>query len=189
MTLFSRRGQPRLLAEFDSPEDMSRALGALRDAGYRELETYTPFDMPRTTPSLGLRRPLLPWIIFLGGLGGGIVSYWIQWFANAWSYPLNVGGRPVNSVPAFIPATFEGTVLAAALVSFFGLFISLRLPALRHPVFEIEGFERATVDRFWIEVGGVQSDLDARELRRIAGEAGALRVVPLGLESAVGAAS
>ena len=182
--LFSRRERPRFLAEFATPEEMSRALEALRAAGYRELETYTPFDMPRTTPSLGLRRPWLPWIIAVAGLSGGIVAYWIQWFANAWDYPLNVGGRPVNPVPAFIPAPFEGTVLAAALAAFFGLFISLRLPALWHPVFDVEGFERATVDRFWIEVGGVQSDLDARELRRIANEAGALRVVPIGMEAA-----
>lgn len=187
--LFSKRSRPRLLAEFDSPEEMSHALEALRSAGYRDLETYTPFDMPRTTPKLGLRRPLLPWIVFLGGLGGGIVSYWIQWFANAWSYPLNVGGRPVNPVPAFIPATFEGTVLGASLVAFVGLFVSLRLPALWHPVFDIEGFERSTIDRFWIEVGGVQSDLDAGELQRIVGKAGALRVVPLGTEPAAGAAS
>jgi hypothetical protein len=87
-------------------------------------------------------------------------------------------------VPAFIPATFEGTVLAAALVAFFGLFISLRLPELWHPVFEIEGFDRATVDRFWIEVGGVQSELDADETRRIVNAAGALRVVPLDMEEA-----
>ena len=182
--LFSRRERPRFLAEFAAPDEMSHALEELRAAGYRELETYTPFDMRRTTPALGLRRPWLPWIIALAGLSGGIVAYWIQWFANAWDYPLNVGGRPVNSVPAFIPATFEGTVLAAAIVAFFGLFITLRLPALWHPVFEIEGFERATIDRFWIEVGGVQSDLDAHEMRRIAIEAGALRVVPLDMEGA-----
>lgn len=181
---FTRKGQPRLLAEFASPEAMAQALADLRTAGYRELETYTPFEMPRTTPALGLRRPRLPWIVAIGGLAGGVVAYWIQWFANSWSYPLNVGGRPVHPVPAFIPATFEGTVLVAALVAFFGLFISLRLPALWHPVFEIDGFERATVDRFWIEVGAVQSELDAHEMRRIVGEAGALRVVPLGSEEA-----
>lgn len=178
-----RRGRPRVLAEFAAPEEMSRALDELRAAGYRDLETYTPFDMPRTTPLLGLRRPRLPWLIFLGGLAGGIGAYWIQWFADAWDYPLNVGGRPANAVPAFIPATFEGIVLAAALVAFFGLLISLRLPSLWHPVFEVEGFERATIDRFWIEVGSVQSDLDARELRRIVGAAGALRVVPLHTET------
>jgi hypothetical protein len=160
---------------------MTRALEELHVAGYRELETYTPFDMPRTTPALGLRRPLLPWITALGGLAGGITAYWMHWVAHGWSDPLNVGGRPIHPVPAFIPATFEGTVLAAALVAFFGLFISLRLPALWHPVFEIEGFERATVDRFWIEVDGVQSDLDAHEMRRIVDDAGALRVVPLGM--------
>lgn len=184
MSVFSRNDRRRLFAEFASPEGMVQALDKLRAAGYRRLETYTPFDMPRTTPALALRRPLLPWIVALAGLAGGVVAYWIQWFANSWSYPLNVGGRPIHPVPAFIPATFEGTVLAAALVAFFGLFISLRLPALWHPVFEIEGFDRSTVDRFWIEVDGVQSELDAHEMRRIVGDAGALRVVPLGMEDA-----
>jgi len=182
LSIFSKRRRSSLLAEFASPEELARALEALRTAGYGELETYTPFDMPRTTPALGLRRPLLPWLVALAGLAGGITTYWIQWFANSWSYPLNVGGRPLHPVPAFIPATFEGTVLTAALVAFFGLFVSLRLPALWHPVFEIDGFERATVDRFWIEVGGVQSELDARQMRHIANEAGALRIVPLAME-------
>ncbi len=172
------------MAEFASAAEMVDALASLRAAGYHDLETYTPFDMPRTTGTLGLRRPRLPWLVAMGGLLGGIAAYWIQWFANSRSYPLNVGGRPVHPVPAFIPATFEGTVLAAALVAFVGLFLSLRLPALWHPVFDIDGFERATVDRFWIETGGIQSDLDAGELRSIVSAAGALRVVPLGTELA-----
>jgi hypothetical protein len=169
----------RIVAEFDSPDSFLAALDRLREGGYETLETYTPFDMPRATATLGLERSRIPLIVFLGGLVGAVLSYGIQWYANSWDYPLNVGGRPVHPVPAFIPATFEGTVLFAALAAFGGLFVVLRLPALWHPVFEIEGFERATIDRFWIEVGGLQSRLDLENSQRILDAAGALRVVRL----------
>jgi hypothetical protein len=169
----------RVLAEFDDPELMLAAIARLRDGGYRTLETYTPFDMPRTTEALGLRRSRLPLVVFLGGLFGALIAYWIQWFANTFNYPINVGGRPIHPVPAFIPATFEGTVLFASFAGFFGLWAALRLPKLWHPVFEVEGFERATIDRFWLEVGEFQSEFDAANGGRILTEAGALRVVPL----------
>ncbi len=174
-----RQRARRMMAEFDDPDLMLAAIVRVRDAGYRTLETYTPFDMPRTTEALGLGRSRLPLVVFLGGLFGAIIAYWIQWFANTVDYPINVGGRPIHPVPAFIPSTFEGTVLFAAFAGFFGLWVALRLPKLWHPVFEIDGFERATIDRFWIEVGEFQSPLDVENGTRILTDAGALRVVPL----------
>ena len=171
------RAVPALLAEFATADAMLAALARLRGEGYVSLHTFAPFDLPEVDRRLRPRRSRLPWWVFGGGLVGAVVSYWIQWYANAWDYPLNVGGRPAHAVPAFILATFEGTVLLAALTAFFGLLVILRLPRLWHPVLEIEGFERATADHFWIGIGGLQSDIDAEHGRRALETLGALRVL------------
>jgi hypothetical protein len=121
----------------------------------------------------------LPVIVFVAGLLGGIASYAIQWYANAYAYPLNIGGRPAHAVPAFLIPTFEGTVLCAALAAFIGFFVIARLPRPWHPVFEIDGFERATIDRYWLAVDAADRrsapDLTIREL----GELSPLRIVRL----------
>src|SRR3954466_13721439 len=150
--------QPGLLAEFQSADALAAGVGALRALGYRDVEIYSPFPLPDVEPELELRRSRLPKFVFAGGLLGAILGYGIQWYADVWIYPLRVGGRPVHAVPAFIPATFEATVLGAAFAAFFGLLIALRLPALWHSVFEVDGFERASVDRFWLAVGARDSN-------------------------------
>ena len=169
--------EPMLMAEFATADAMLAALARLRAEGYVTLRTFGPFDLPEADQRLQPRRSRLPWYVFGGGLVGAVVSYWIQWYANAWDYPLDVGGRPAHAAPAFILATFEGAVLVAALVTFVGLLAMLRLPRLWHPTFAIEGFDRTTVDRFWIGVGGVQSEMDARHGQRVLEASGALRVV------------
>lgn len=179
-----RRWPGCVLAEFDTMDALRVGLDRVRRAGYHTLETYTPFDAPRATVALGLRRSRLPLVVLIAGIVGAILSYGIQWYADTYDYPLNVGGRPVHPVPAFIPATFEGTVLFAALAAFFGFVVLARLPALWHPVFEIDGFERATVDRFWLEVGGLQSRADVASAHDVLVASGALRVVPLGQQEA-----
>jgi hypothetical protein len=121
--------------------------------------------------------------VFLAGLLGGIASYVIQWYANAYAYPLDIGGRPAHAVPAFIIPTFEGTVLCAAIAAFIGFFVVTRLPQPWHPMFEIDGFERATVDRYWLAVDASDRrgapDLTLRELRSLS----PLRIVRLEAES------
>jgi hypothetical protein len=166
-----------MLAEFECAEDLVHALRVLRAKGYTQVETYTPYDVPGVAPLLGGRRTRLPLFIFAGGLFGAVASYAIQWYANAYAYPLNIGNRPAHAVPAFIVPTFEGTILCAALAAFFGVLAILRLPRLWKPVFEVEGFERASIDRYWIAVDAGDHRVDAaltpRELTRLK----ALRVV------------
>src|SRR6185312_3838140 len=147
-------GSPgRVLGEFTTAESMLAAVDALLREGYRTLETFTPFDIPELDQRLGLRRSRIGWLVAAGGFAGMVLAYGIQWWANVHDYPLNSGGRPVHAVPAFLLATFEGTVLFAAFAAFFGLMIWLRLPRLWAPIDEVEGFGRASVDRFWIAVG------------------------------------
>ena len=146
-------GSGRVLGEFTTAESMLAAVDALVREGYRTLETFTPFDMPELDERLGLRRSRIGWLVAAGGLVGMVLAYGIQWWANVHDYPLNSGGRPVHAIPAFLLATFEGTVLFAAFAAFFGLMIWLRLPKLWAPIDEVDGFGRASVDRFWIAVG------------------------------------
>lgn len=158
---------------------MRAALDALRRERYHDLDTYAPFDMPELDEPLGLRRSRLGWLVVAGGALGLVAGYGIQWWANVRSYPLDIGGRPVHAVPAFVPATFEGTVLVAALAAFFGLLLVLRLPKLWAPEDEIEGFERATIDRFWIAIGTLASDLDRAHAEELLRRAGAHRIISL----------
>jgi hypothetical protein len=166
-----------IMAEFASADALVEAVGALVNARYGALETYAPFDIPELDAALHRPRSRIPMLVFLGGLAGLVLAYGIQWFADVVDYPLDVGGRPLHAVPAFIPSTFEGTVLGAALVAFFGLLWILRLPELWAPEFEVDGFERATIDRFWVRVGSIQSQLDAANAERLLRGAGAIRIV------------
>lgn len=135
------------VAEFGSAHELVTAVRSLSDRGYTLLETYSP--VPVAT-GISRRRTSLPVVVFVAGAIGGVLSYAIQWFANVYAYPLDIGGRPAHAIPEFLIPTFEGTVLAAALAAFTGFFVIARLPQPWHPVFEIDGFERATLDRYWL---------------------------------------
>lgn len=136
-------------AEFSTAEELSAAVRTLDEKGYTLVETYSPVPLRR---GMWQKRSFLPAIVFLGGLLGGIASYLIQWYANAYAYPLDIGGRPAHAIPAFFIPTFEGTVLCASLTAFFGFFVITRLPRLWHPIFELDGFDRATTDRYWLAI-------------------------------------
>lgn len=168
-----------LLAEFPTADALLAGTAALHALGYRELESYTPFAVPGMSERLGEAPSRLPMFVFAGGLAGAVLGYLIQWYADVWVYPLRVGGRPAHAAPAFVPATFEATVLGAALVAFIGLLVALRLPEPWHPVFEIEGFERASVDRFWLAVGEHDPVFDRERTRSALAALDPLRIVPM----------
>jgi hypothetical protein len=158
-----------ILGEFETPDDLVRAVRTLRGQGYLALETFTPFPVPAAEAALDLPRPRLPVLAFLGGALGGALGYGVQLYCNAFDYPIDVGGRPLDSVLAFVPITFEMTVLGAATVTVLGLVLGARLPRLWQPVFEAEGFERASIDRFFLAVDAADGRFDpgvtARDLR------------------------
>jgi hypothetical protein len=169
-----------LLAEFGSATEMINGVFQLREQGYRDLETYSPFQLPGVDRPLQLKRSLIPAIVFVGGLVGALLGYGIQWYANVWHYPQNIGGRPVHAIPAFIPVAFESAVLGAGLAAFFGLLLLLRLPRPWHPVFEVDGFERASVDRFWIAIDAEDPRFGVGRSTRALEELAPLRIVPVG---------
>ncbi|WP_437475684.1 DUF3341 domain-containing protein [Sorangium sp. So ce1014] len=174
-----RRG---LLAEFETPEAMLRAITELRSRGYRRLDAFTPYPVHGVDEALGLRRSPLNWIVLPFALAGAAGGYLVQWYNNAYDYPLNVGGRPQHAAPAFVPITFEMTVLASALAGFVALLVLMRLPELWSPIFDVPGFERATIDRFWIGIDARDPALISPLAERDLTDLGALAVAWAGEE-------
>ncbi|MGH8230473.1 MAG: DUF3341 domain-containing protein [Steroidobacteraceae bacterium] len=146
-----------VLAEFDSADQLMQAATQVRAAIPEcTLEAYSPFPIDGLAEALG-DRDRIPLLMLLGALGGGIGTFLIEWYSAAVNYPLNVGGRPVDSWQAFLPPAAEMTLLGAALLGIIALLISTGLPRLNHPLFNVEAFERATSDRFFLllrESGG-----------------------------------
>src|SRR5262245_31146653 len=110
-----------LLAEFESPEDLVQAVRRARAAGYQKMDAYTPFPVENLSEEFGFHKSALPLIVLIGGLVGCAGGFFLQYWISAIDYPLNIGGRPFNSWPAFIPVTFEMTILIAALSAVLGM--------------------------------------------------------------------
>ena len=173
-----------LVAELESADALEAAVSELQALGYRSVETYAPLDLPGTETSRRVPRSRLGPFVFGGGVAGAVLGYGIQWYADVRAFPVAVGGRPLHPVPAFIPATFETTVLCAALTAFVGVLVALRLPALWHPVFEVDGFERASTDRFWLQVGRDDPLFDRERTSADLASLGAVRVMRVPEEQA-----
>ncbi|HZH52955.1 MAG TPA: DUF3341 domain-containing protein [Microvirga sp.] len=139
-----------LIAEFRTPEALKAAVETASAVGYTRLDAFSPFPLREIAHRLGTRTRAIPWIALVAGLIGAAVQYASQYWMNAIDYPLNVGGRPLHSWPAFIPATLIVAILWAGLSTLLGLLLVLRLPRLHHPVFAVHGFERASQDRFFL---------------------------------------
>ena len=149
-----------LMAEFDHPTALVEAAEKARLAGYRQMDAYSPIPIEELGDALGLRPTRLPILVFLGGLVGCVSGFGLAYWTQAIAYPMNVGARPFNSWPQFIPVTFETTVLGAALTAFVGMWALNKLPQPYHPVFNVPEFARASTDRFFlcIEAGDPRFD-------------------------------
>src|SRR6185369_13606987 len=139
-----------LMAEFETPDGLVTATEKARLEGYRKMDAYSPIPIEELNEALGLNRTRLPKLVFLGGILGGLGGYGLEYWTQVIAYPLNIGGRPFHSWPHFIPATFETTVLGAALTAFVGMWALNKLPQPYHPVFNVPAFARASTDRFFL---------------------------------------
>jgi Protein of unknown function (DUF3341) len=139
-----------LMAEFDDPGDLVEATRHAYDRGYRMMEAYSPFPVDGLADALGFHSNKLPAVVLMGGLAGGIGGFFMQWYSAVVSFPIDVGGRPFNSWPAFIPITFEMTILGAALSAVFGMLAFNGLPRPHHPVFNVPSFALASRNRFFL---------------------------------------
>jgi hypothetical protein len=172
-----------LLAEFETPEAMMRALEEVHRRGWREIDSFTPYPVRAAEAIVGAGRSPINWILFPIAFGGAGLAFLFQWFCNAYDYPLNVGGRPLDSVLSFIPITFETGVLFAAVSGLLVFLLLSGLPQLYSPIFRAPGFERATIDRFWVGVDERDPAFNRREVERAFRGVGATSIVWAGGES------
>jgi hypothetical protein len=155
-----------LIAEFDTPEQLVRATRRAYEAGFRAMDAYAPFPVEELSDALRYHPKTIPLIGLFGGMLGVVTGYAMQFFIHAISLPINVGGRPLNSWPSFIPVTFELGVLFAALSLFFGLLILNGHPEPYHPVFNVQAFARASRDRFFLCIEARDPQFQAESTRQ-----------------------
>lgn len=139
-----------LVAEFDSAQKLVEAAEKAKFAGYKKMDAYTPFPVHGLSDAIGFHDVRMPWMIFCGGLLGCFTGYTMQWYILTVDYTMNVGGKPLNSIPSFVPITFECTILFSALTAVFGMLALNKLPKPYHSIFNAPGFERASQDRFFL---------------------------------------
>jgi len=151
-----------LMAELAGPKELLAAAEKLREEGYTRIDAFTPYPIEELSETVAPHRSKVPLITFVGGLVGALTGFFLQYWTQVIVYPMNVGGRPHNSWPAFIVVTFELTILFAALSAVVGMILVNGLPRPYHPVFNVEGFERASRDGFFltVEVEDPQFDRD-----------------------------
>ena len=154
-----------LLAEFADPERLVSAIERTRAAGYRRIDAFTPFPIEAVTDALGIQSTPIPRIMLIGGSVGAVVGYLLPYWVSVIAYPINVGGRPDNSIPSWIPIMFELAVLFAAFSGLFAWLILNRLPMPYHPLFNVPRFSAATKDRFFLCVEATDPRFDLAQTR------------------------
>ena len=163
-----------VLGEFDSPKALIAAARKVHAAGYENFDAFAPFPIPGLSEACGLhlglkkgwKRNLVPQITLLGGFVGGLGGFFFQYWVNVITYPLNIAGRPLNSWPAFIPVTFEMTVLGASLFAVFGMLALNKLPQPHCPLFSVPRFKRATDDKFFLCIESTDKKFDLADATR-----------------------
>lgn len=154
-----------LMAEFATPQALVDAARDAHEAGYTVMDGFSPFPIEELSEALGMRRTRLPLIVLIAGLIGGLGGYFLQYYSAVIDYPLNIGNRPYHSWPAFIPVTFELTILCAALGAILGMLGLNGLPMPYHPVFNVPNFTLASRDRFFLAIEATDPIFDREQTR------------------------
>ena len=154
-----------LMAEFEEPQALVDATRRAHAEGYRRMDAYSPFPIEELHDALGAHHTRLPLIVLIGGLCGCIGGYLLQYWSSTMAYPLNIGGKPLHSWPAFIPVTFECTILVAALSAVLGMLALNGLPMPYHPVFNVPRFALASRNRFFLCIEAKDPKFDVNATR------------------------
>ena len=155
-----------LIAEFTGPEALLAAAEKTRGAGFRRTDAFAPFPVHGLADALGLKKTRMAMIVLICGVCGALGAYFMMWYSSVIAYPFNVGGRPPHSWPAFIPITFELTVLSAAFGALLGMLALNGLPQPYHPLFNVKSFaEHASRDRFFLLIQSNDPQFDAGATR------------------------
>ncbi len=170
-----------LAAEFETASELLHATETVRRAGYSRIDAHSPLPIHGMEEAIGQRYTRLPILVFIGGLTGALCGFFLQYWTAVVDYPIMIGGKGLNSWPAFIPVTFECTILFAAFTAVFGMLAINGFPRPHHPVFETPGFERASQDRFFLVVEALDPQFDEQRVRALLEEQNphAVHEVPL----------
>jgi len=155
-----------LMAEFTGPNELISAVRKTREAGYTDMDAYSPYPIEAVSEQLEGHTSRVPLITLIGGIIGGIFGFGLQYWVSVIAYPVNIGGRPFNSWPAYIPITFETTVLFAGLSAVVGMLALNGLPMPYHPVFNVSRFARASSDRFFLCIEATDPKFDREDTYR-----------------------
>ncbi len=151
-----------LMAEFETVDALFAATRRARQAGYREMDAYTPYAVEGLAEELGESKSRIPVVVLIGGLVGAGSGFLMQYWSMAVDYPLNAGGRPLNSWPAFVPVAFEMMILVASISAFLSMLFMNDLPRPHHPLFNVPQFARASQDRFFLCIEATDPQFDPK---------------------------
>ncbi len=165
-----------MLAEFDSTRAIYHACEEVRDEGYKHWDACTPFPVHGLDKAMGLPPSKIPWIVLGMAILGGIAGFTLQWWTTVIDYPILIAGKPMFSWPAFMPVTFELTVLFGAFGAVFGMFGVNRLPTFNHPLFNSERFQAVTDDKFFIAIEARDPLYDKRKTKKLFKKLGATHI-------------
>jgi hypothetical protein len=165
-----------LLAEFEGHDQLQAGARSMRAAGYRRMDSFSPYAVEDMDTAVPMGFNWIPLMALAGGMAGGGIGYGLQYYMMVIDYPVNVGGRPLHSWPAFIPLAFETAILGAVLAAVVGLLLLSGLPRLHHPVFNAPDMRRATQDGFFLLIEAQDSRFEAHRTRRLLQAYGARKV-------------
>lgn len=168
-----------LLAQYENPATVYHACEKVRDAGYSKWDACTPFPVHGLEKAMGVKPSKLPWYVLLVGLTGSTIGLFFQIWSSGSAYPFIVDGKPLLSIPAFVPVWYESTVLTSCLTAFFGNWILNGLPRHHHPAFASKAFERVTDDKFFIMVEATDPKFELEKTKALLTQSGATLVEEL----------
>ena len=159
-----------IMAEFDTPTQLVDAARKVRDAGYKKTDAFSPFPLHEIDEALGIKRSILPFMVFGGGIAGLMTGLGLQYWTSVIEYPILVGGRPFFSLPSFIPPAYELTILFAAFTAVFGMIFLNGLPQPYHPVFNVPRFALATREKFFLLIEASDPNYDYEKTKSFMNE-------------------
>jgi Protein of unknown function (DUF3341) len=172
----SERAEPLLIAEFGNPDALTAVAHRLRHEGFRPLDALSPCPVEGLDETLGLRTSPVRWPMLILGVGVAAFAFWLAWWSAVFAYPIDSGGRPLNSWPVFLLVPFEVGVLAAGIAGFIALLVLCGLPRLNHPLFDWDAIERATDDRYFLLMATPKGQSEDSRLRALLADARTLRI-------------
>jgi hypothetical protein len=165
-----------MLAEYSNPGKLMRAAKLVNRAGYRKFDSYSPFPIHGMDDAMGLKESKLGYIVLLHAVMGFFGALALQMWSSSIAYPINISGKPFLNIPAFVPVTFELTVLLSAFGAVFGMFFMNNMPRHNNPLFNSQRFQKVTDDGFFICIEASDDFYDEEKTRKLLQDAGATHI-------------